>query len=66
MFTNAIEWVQDTYELLKETWNDKGLTGNDLDFDLKTHQYPSFTEKYCLINILMRNRSYFLTNTTQD
>ncbi|MCZ4718701.1 TraC family protein, partial [Legionella pneumophila] len=45
MFTNAIEWVQDTYELLKETWNDKGLTGNESDFDLKTHQYPSFTEK---------------------
>ncbi|HAU1234347.1 TPA: type IV secretion system protein TraC [Legionella pneumophila] len=45
MFTNAIEWVQDTYELLKETWNDKGLKGNESDFDLKTHQYPSFTEK---------------------
>ncbi|WP_154695735.1 TraC family protein, partial [Legionella pneumophila] len=45
MLTNAIEWVQDTYQLLKETWNDKGLADNGAAFDLKAHQYPSFTEE---------------------
>lgn len=45
MFAKVIDWVQDTWELLKECLNDKDTDKNEsVDLNPDEYCYPSFTE----------------------